>query len=155
MNRVDSLALFCFIIAMLSVATLSFSADKPKITEITLERTSCKGPCPVYRVVLLRDGTAIYTGKAHIERIGAYQGKIHLSRFLQLARLLQSEGFFDLMERFSKDVVDSPSAITSAVRGEQRKTIHNHADAGPAKLWGIEMAIDAVVAEIKWEKRSS
>jgi len=151
MNWTFSIILSAFVMVISGVPTFSASLDASQISEITLERTRCLGPCPAYQVVLRRDGTATYIGKAHVERLGAHQGKLHPSLFIQLARLLLAEDFFELQDRYFKPVTDSPSAIITVVRDGQRKRVSNYASTGPIRLWGLEMAIDAVAAYIEWE----
>ena len=48
----------------------------------------------------------------------------------------------------------APEAILArAVRGGKQRVVDNYAGAGPIELWGIEMAIRGVVAEIEWKKK--
>jgi len=42
------------------------------ITEISLERKGCFGPCRVYKVTLRGDGSATYICKENVERIGTF-----------------------------------------------------------------------------------
>jgi hypothetical protein len=123
-----------------------------QITEITLERTACFGTCPMYKLTLMRDGTATYTGRRFVERVGTYKGKFY--GFERLAQLVEARGYFNLRDDYSAPITDMPSTVTSVVRAGQRKTVNNYADTGPVELWGIEKAIDGMVANIKWEKVS-
>ena len=123
-----------------------------QITEITLERTACFGYCPMYKVTLKRDGTATYVGRENVERKGTYRGKFY--GFERLAQLVEARGYFNLKDNYSAQVTDLPSTITSVVRSGRRKTITNYGDMGPVELWGIEQAIDGLVANTKWEKVS-
>jgi len=71
------------------------------ITEIYLARSGhCGGPCPIYSVTLRKDGTAIYTGYENVTRLGTHHGKIHGYYFFRLARLLDSEGFFQMKNAY-------------------------------------------------------
>lgn len=126
--------------------------NQSQITEITLERTACFGTCPIYKVTLKRDGTATYVGKQFVERTGTYSGKFY--GFERLAQLIESRGYFDLKDNYTINATDLPSTVTSVVRAGRRKTITNYGDTGPVELWGIEQAIDGVLANTKWEKVS-
>ncbi len=123
-----------------------------QITEITLERTACFGSCPMYKVTLRRDGTATYVGRRFVERLGTYKGQIH--GFERLAQLAEARGYFNLNNRYTVRATDLPSTVTSVVRNGRRKTVTNYGDSGPVELWGIETAIDGLVANTKWEKVS-
>ena len=155
------LATLIFIIAFTTMAQQEGILKSPQaedrrggeqITEITLERTACFGTCPMYKVTLRRDGTATYAGRRFVERQGTYTGKVY--GFDRLAQLMDSRGFFNLKDNYSMRATDLPSAITSAVQAGKRKTIVNYGDAGPVELWGIEKAIDGMMASVKWEKVS-
>ena len=49
-------------------------------------------------------------------------------------------------------MTDAETVITSVVHNGERKTIVNYGNQGPVELYGIEMAIDGVAAQIKWEE---
>ena len=121
-----------------------------QISEITLERTACFGSCPMYKVTLRRDGTATYVGREYVERKGTYKGQVY--GFQRLAQLIESRGYFNFKDNYTRPITDLPSTITSVVRAGSRKTIKNYGDSGPVELWGIEAAIDGIVANTKWEK---
>jgi hypothetical protein len=125
-----------------------------QITEITLERKECYGGCPVYKVVLRKDGTAIYTGIKYVPRMGEYRGKSYAYDyyFATLAKFIESQGYFDLKDNYSSSWTDQDTAITSVIDGAKRKTVVNYGHAAPIKLWGIETAIDGIVEHIQWEK---
>lgn len=144
--------LFLSFLATWQAPTVLGCAEQNPITEITLERTRCYGNCPAYRLVLRQDGTATYIGRANVERIGTYRGKIDEYTFDRLSDLLRSEGYFELRDHYSLTVTDLPSVITSALLIGKRKTVVNYGDTGPVKLWGMELAIDAVSEHIKWTK---
>ena len=123
-----------------------------QITEVTLERTACFGTCPIYTITLRRDGTATYVGRNFVERKGTYTAKVY--GFDRLAELIESRGYFNLKDSYTVRVTDLPSTVTSVVRAGRRKTIRNYGNSGPVELWGIEKAIDGMVANTKWEKVS-
>jgi hypothetical protein len=137
---------------MTGIGTSPVLASQDQITEITLERTMCFGTCPAYKVILRQDGTAIYIGKAFVERKGRYQGTVYKYYFDRLVKLLQALNYFALKDNYSKPVTDLPTVITTVLQGDKLKNIRNYGNVGPIELWGIEMAIDAVATRVKWEK---
>jgi hypothetical protein len=46
--------------------------------EISLEKTSCYGPCPVYAVYIYGDGTILYEGVENVRVIGERSNAMHL-----------------------------------------------------------------------------
>lgn len=129
--------------AALAVSAQTSSQDKTQITEVTLERTACFGTCPVYKVTLRSDGTILYEGREFVEMKGTYKGQVY--GFDRLARLIISQGYFNLKDKYSINATDLPSAVTSVVRDGKRKTIVDYGGTGPIELWGIEMAIDGML----------
>ena len=130
--------------------------DAEGISEITLERERCYGACPVYKVILRRDGSASYIGKENVTRIGEYKSQTIPyqplgAEFIRLANLVASQGFLKMNDRYTVAVTDNATVVTSVVHNGKRKTIVNYANQGPIELYGIERAIDGVAAQIKWE----
>lgn len=142
---------------LVPIASLRASAlkTKPKIeegiTEISLERTPCYGDCPADWVILRADETAFYypKGKSGATRM---KGKIDKWDFAPLAKLLETQGFFALKDSYSAIMTDQATHFTSVVKDGNRKTVRNYGNAGPTSLWGLEMAIRGVAADIKWVK---
>ncbi len=133
--------------AGLAVSAQTASQDKDQITEVTLERTTCFGTCPAYKVTLRNDGTIIYEGREFVEKKGTYKGQVY--GFDRLAQLILAQKYFDLKDDYSRPITDMPSVITSVVRSGRRKTINDYAGSGPVELWGIEMAIDGMLKNAK------
>lgn len=130
--------------------------DAEGISEITLERERCYGGCPVYKVILRRDGSATYIGKENVPRIGEYKSQVSPyqplgAEFIQLAQLIASQGFLKMNDRYTLLIKDADTVITSIVHNGKRKTIVNYGNQAPIELYGIERAIDGVAAQIKWE----
>jgi Domain of unknown function (DUF6438) len=51
-------------------------AAGPSETVITLERTTCFGTCPSYKLSILRDGTVNYEGREYVRVKGTAHSKI-------------------------------------------------------------------------------
>ncbi len=131
--------------------------DAEGISEITLERERCYGSCPVYKVILRRDGSATYIGKENAPRIGEYKSQVVPyqplgAEFIRLAKLIASQGFVKMNDRYTEPVADAETVITSVVHNGKRKTIVNYGGQAPIELYGIERAIDGVASQIKWEQ---
>jgi hypothetical protein len=131
--------------------------DAEGISEITLERTRCYGGCPVYKVILRRDGSATYIGIENVPRIGEYKSQVSPyqplgAEFIRLAKLIASQGYLQMDDRYTVLITDLETVITSIVHNGKRKTIVNYGNQAPIELYGIERAIEGVAAEIKWEK---
>lgn len=147
MKRLLMASILILITAIVTAAQTQSSQDNDQITEVTLERTTCFGTCPAYKVTLLSDGTIIYEGRRFVEKMGTYKGEAY--GFDRLAQLILAQKYFDMKDDYFRPITDMPSAITSVVRAGKRKTITDYAGSGPVELWGIEMAIDGILDHAK------
>jgi Domain of unknown function (DUF6438) len=129
---------------------------------VTLERTSCFGRCPVYRLSISAAGVVHYEGKAHVEHLGPAEDTIPSARVDSLVGELDRLGYFGLAEGYAPDspacgryVPDSPAVITSVTAdGRQKRVRHDYgcSDAPPA-LTRIEARIDEVAGTSRWTGR--
>jgi hypothetical protein len=125
-------------------ATLPFQS-------IMLGRSGCFGTCPVYRVTLNVDGTAVYEGVAHVDRIGTFVGRVPFYDFAQLALLAERAGFMTLQERYAGSWTDAETTrITIRARSGKEKTVDDYGAFGPPELWALQRAIDGVVESMRW-----
>lgn len=123
------------------------------ISEITFERIlGCEGRCPLYKVVLRKDGTASYVGTDHAERKGRYHASNIDYYFIQLSKLIENNRYLSLQDSYGPEGKDEGIVITSVAINDTRKTIEDHGSRGPIELWAIEMSIEGSLSEIQWEK---
>ena len=157
---ISALALACVITIGCSLGrrhapSTSQSSDPQtsQLSEITYERIfGCEGPCPLYKVVLRKDGTASYVGAEHAERKGKYHASNIDFYFNQLSKLIDQEKYFSLQDSYGPGGKDEGVVITSVANDSQRKTVVDTGFHGPIELWAIEMSIEGSVSQIKWEK---
>ncbi|MDX6575508.1 MAG: hypothetical protein QOE96_1461 [Blastocatellia bacterium] len=124
-----------------------------QISEITYERIfGCLGECPMYKVVLRKDGTASYIGLRYAERKGNYRSSYNEYYFTQTAKLISRNEYLNFKEQYGPSGEDEGYIITSVAYGDQRKTIKNYGSEGPMELWSIEMALEGAMSQIRWEK---
>jgi len=89
----------------------------------------------------------------NVARIGNYQAKVEAEEFRRLAELVERSGFFSLEDSYPSGI-DAPEVDISITAGGQTKTIRDGwGSPTPVELWGLEMAIDGVVASLNdWTK---
>jgi len=100
-----------------------------------------------FSVIFLAVGVGIYT---FIQRRANNQPL--QAEFIRLAKLIASQGYLEMNDRYTVLVTDADTVITSIVHNGKRKTIVNYGNQAPIELYGIERAIDGVAAQIKWEQ---
>jgi hypothetical protein len=129
-----------------------------QIDSITLERTSCYGTCPVYKLTVRRDGTVTYDGKEFVKVTGHRSHRIPAEQFQELVREIQRIGFFSFQNEYlskrnpdgSMEIItDQSTRITTVRAGNLRKRVKNYYG-GPESLARFEKLIDNVAGSSAW-----
>jgi uncharacterized protein DUF6438 len=105
---------------------------------ITLRRTACFGPCPVYKLTIFADGRVLYEGISQVKKKGKAKGRISSAKLEELIEEFENIYYFNLKDAYTpgtnacpQSVTDMPSAVTSLARNGKSKTIdHYHGVAG-------------------------
>jgi hypothetical protein len=120
-----------------------------KVRKITLQRTPCYGPCPVYTITVSGTGEVRYFGEAHVDKAGAYRWKISGRRLQRLAEAFERARYSRLADRYtSREFTDSPGCLTSIEYedGSSKSIDHYHGDpTAPDALTELEDEIDRIV----------
>lgn len=120
-----------------------------RITRITLQRTPCDGPCPVYRLTILDTGEVQYLGEAHVARTGPHTWKISGRRLERLAEAFERARYSRLEDRYTnREFGDAPGCRTSIEYedGSSKSVDHYHGDpSAPFALTELEDEIDRIV----------
>jgi len=121
------------------------------VTEVGMERTSCFGTCPVYSVIIERDGTFRYDGGRYAPKAGQWTGHVRKWDLDNLTAFICDTDYMKLASHYEIGYTDSPTAYTTVITDGKRKIISNYADAGPIKLWAIQQLIDKLLLEATWD----
>lgn len=138
-----------------SGATNESNGPLPKtysFSEIGIERTPCRGTCPVYSFIVKGDGTFRYSGMRYAEHKGEYTGTIPVEEFQKLSQFIKDTGFMEMQNNYEKMETDHSSVFTMVVADGKRKVIRNYADAGPKELHAIQEQIDKLMEKAAWNK---
>ncbi len=147
-----------FVSLALAASALGAVPTAARIDEITLQRTSCYGTCPVYKLTVRRDGNVTYDGKDFVKVKGHRSRTILPERFQKLAREAEKIGFFSFDDDYSfkknpdgsaEFVTDMPTTITTVSAGKMRKTVKNYYG-GPKALERFEKLIDKLTESVVW-----
>src|ERR687894_241291 len=120
-----------------------------RISKVTLERTPCQGPCPVYRVTVFGSGDVRYFGEAHVARTGAHRWKISGRRLERLAEAFERARYSRLEDRYTdREFAGAPGCMTSVEYedGGSKSVEHYHGDpSAPDALTELEDEIDRIL----------
>jgi hypothetical protein len=153
MSNLHAALRYCLATSVVILAVGCSSGNSPLIESITIERSGDGPRSPIYKVTLRQDGSVTYIGSSNVARIGNYQAKVGAEEFRRLAELVDRTDFFNLEDDYP--LVPDASSIEITIKGiGQPKTIHDGwGSRTPVELWGLEMAIDGVVAGLDgWTK---
>jgi hypothetical protein len=143
---------------LVAASAFGVAPDAAQIDVITLERTSCYGTCPIYKLTVRRDGAVQYEGKEFVKVIGYQSHRISAAKFQELAQEVQRVGFFSFDDEYSYKknpggstsfVTDMPTTITTVRAGNLRKSVKNYYG-GPKALGRLENLIDKLAGSAVW-----
>lgn len=120
---------------------------------ITLERTACRGTCPVYTITILEDGTVIYEGEAHVAVTGEQTSELDPDTVASMVEAFANAGYFDWNESYEEQTVtDLPNVITSVTRNGETHQITRYVgdSSAPLALPFLEQWIDAMTSSQLW-----
>lgn len=126
-----------------------------KLASITLERTECRGECPVYTVTLRADGLVKWNGVEHVAHTGEETKNVAPVLAKAVLEYAASSCFYGMKAEYEYVVTDSSHAITSMVASGKKKSVRRHvvpnrilarqsACAPPEALESLESKIDEV-----------
>ncbi|MGB1274814.1 MAG: DUF6438 domain-containing protein [Nannocystaceae bacterium] len=125
--------------------------DQPVLASI--ERTSCYGWCPVYRLTVFTDGVVEYIGVDFVLHKGWRSGKVSDEQLEQLQAVFEQYEFAGFAAAYEQaDYTDFPTAITSfRLNGQLKRVVHYYGDTtAPPSLSNLEDAVERVLDIDQW-----
>jgi uncharacterized protein DUF6438/ankyrin repeat protein len=110
---------------------------------VEFERTSCFGPCPVYKVQIRGDGQVTWPPRS-FGQAGA-TAAVDPVRARALLEKLRTNGFWSLCASYSLGATDGATVITTLHIAGQEKRVSDYFDSGPKLLHDFEIEIDGLV----------
>lgn len=97
-------------------------------TVITLERTGCHGRCPIFKIILLSNGTTYFEGKLFVEKIGLFDTKYNKNDLDKLLLEIYGSGFLELQDSYDmkncNGYFDLPGLAISIKTNEISKKVY-------------------------------
>jgi hypothetical protein len=121
-------------------------ASESKDVFATLEKTPCYGTCPIYKLMILKTGKAIYQGIDHVERKGKFETTFSKAEMDMILKKADETGFWELADEYDAPVTDFPTTITSLRKGNKTKVIANRVG-GPSELRAYENFLEALLKQ--------
>lgn len=124
-----------------------------KSLRITLERTTCFGSCPAYRVEIGGDGSVAYQGRSYVVVTGEHHDHISKDSLAQILEAFRKADYFSLGDKYICGVTDSPTTTTSISFDGQQKSVIDYVgeEIGmPHAVVEVEETIDRVAGTARW-----
>jgi len=119
---------------------------------ITLERSSCHGQCPEYKLAFFPDGQVAYDGMANASKAGRWYAHLPRETVDRLVAEFRRIGYDSLSTKYPPGINQSPVATTSFRDGDKFKTV-THEEGSPfppPALSVLEDRLDASVQSVDW-----
>lgn len=120
---------------------------------ITLVRSICFGPCPIYTVQISGDGSVVFQGQDCVARKGEHRAKIATSAVAALVQRFKDVDYFSLKDQYIAPVTDNPPYRTSISFDGRSKTVVDYVGGMvgmPKSVGEIEDAIDKAAGTDQW-----
>lgn len=153
------LLLACGLLACRSKQEQQHSSEVPDAslndTLFYQNRGACFGTCPVFELVIYKDGRAILSGIRHVKHVGSYQAILAYEQYSPLIAAVQKIGFLDWEDSYDNDkVTDLPSIITAVNLNGKRKQVLARYKA-PESLIFLNEEVDRLIDQVNWIKMST
>lgn len=132
--------------------------EPPSDVRLTLERQSCFGPCPIYKLTITGDGTVTYEGFRFVRVEGVVHARVSPSVVQKLVAEFVRIDFWQLKDEYRSitypdgttlSVSDLSTAIISISLNGRSKSIVDFFGA-PVALKKLEEMIDEVTGSKRW-----
>lgn len=117
-------------------------------TVFTLERKPCSGDCPVFSVILTKDGTLTYHGKKYTNIEGVHTISLSNDQFNKFKELLKNAQFSELNSRYATSgTKDYPESVLK--HDGKEVTVRLWKDA-PKELTAVYVFTEDILYNLKY-----
>ena len=165
----NAVLLACLGAVAIMIPSLAFMRQQgPQLSNLTeselkeivvrLERTTCYGNCPAYKLTIHGDGRVEYEGNDNVKVKGKKNGRIEPADVKLLVSEFDKANYFSI-EQYTQDhcssctlCTDMPTATTEiTVKGNYHRVEHYYGcRCAPKPLWNLEGTIDKAVNTEQW-----
>ncbi len=123
----------------------------PPDTLITLERTVCLTPCPVYRLHIDARGLVTYEGVVNVRIEGVQHDQISQDDLWRLLEAFRQARYFYMFDSYSGGATCGTNVYTSlTINGRTKKIKRYTGSVSPPELVELEMLIDEIANSSQW-----
>ncbi|MFC2137728.1 DUF6438 domain-containing protein [Bacteroidota bacterium] len=141
--------IFLFTLACKSSFNITNIESKEPL--IILEKTSCRGKCPVYKASFYDEGVIILNAKENFKYIGKHYKKIEKAEMKELVGDFVKADFFSFEDKYTSRKTDLPTTFVTFNYEGKSKRILDYSDA-PRELNELENKLKTIIEGDDWIK---
>jgi hypothetical protein len=118
----------------------------------SLSKSPCFGNCPAFEVWIYSDGSVLWCGEAHVERIGHFKASAPAEWLEAWFNAAEDTGYWNMNGWYPanrKTLQDVPITVSYLRHGKKERRIVNNADA-PLALLRLEKFWQEKLEELTW-----
>ena len=120
--------------------------DKSSEAWISLQRSTCFGSCPAYKVSVDRAGNVRYEGEFNVAQTGKREWKVKPARVEHLLKLFERVRFLDTKSDCQRRIYDVPTTTITLHAGARETSLANHWGGASLEFqlldWGVYPDLD-------------
>jgi hypothetical protein len=120
---------------------------------VRLERSACYGICPVYSLLVQKDGSVAFDGQQHVKFKGHASDRLTADQVSRLRSAFEAARFDTFHDGYeSPTITDRSTIVIAFTAGDTTKTVrHDLGDkTAPPELEKLENDVDAIVGVERW-----
>ena len=133
--------IFVFLVFLYSSCNLSSSStyEIQKKVIISLNKTACFGTCPVYKIKIYNNQSAIFEGVKFVEKEGSYNFKISKKEINTILKKAKKINFQKMEDEYTELITDLPTTYIM-INNKQIKDYYG----APKELKELEEIIENI-----------
>lgn len=116
-----------------------------------MSKTSCRGECPQYSIVIYNSKKAVLDAKSNLELKGKYTLELSDDQYTELIKAFEDAEFSSFEKEYTAKVTDLPTTYISFLTNDSLYTIKDYYGA-PQKLKELEKKVANLLEVEGWKK---
>ena len=119
---------------------------------LSMKKTGCYGPCPVYEMKIYKNGFVKLTAEEHLDLKGEFYTKLPGSKVKTLVSKFKEAGFFEMEGQYTSITKDLPTTWIYFTNEGRQKRIKDY-DGAPESLKDLENELSSLLESEDWKKK--
>ncbi|AZQ63540.1 hypothetical protein EI427_15315 [Flammeovirga pectinis] len=145
--------IFFILILLFSISSCvkTTSQNTEDIEVIKMSKTSCRGNCPQYSIIIYNSKKVLLDAKSNLQFEGKYSLKLNDEQYKTLVKSFEDTGFDNFKAEYTAKVTDLPTTYISYLTNDSLYTVKDYYGA-PKELKMLENNIANLLELEGWEK---